>query len=391
MNRLLQESIKNQRRMIAILLEKSLIQLGAACADNTGDREKLDQILVEAFPSLPYCKYLYVMDPKGVQISANISADGVDMSQLGRDRSERPYMHGIYDAPDFHLSEAYISLSEQRPSLTATQMIRNQDAELVAIIGTDYDLRELPHTESLFKESSEWRQLKGDPAIRSHLFMQQRVQSRLDMHFAEVLSLLQELMEEHGVFHGKLHFSSSRATVWQVDNPYVYHLLDYEELSDPDTCLAFPRRPYFENAVVPKKELPKIFDRFRMLRFADDTVYLRSGSLNIANGIVGLNFSCDGTHYMQYDEFLKKGEEFWFGSLTQAPNSCDPDTRVADAIEQICEKGCSSVLDIIEQMDESRQVAETERLAPHEQSEVLAELKAIMSIYNDYAMDLDNA
>jgi hypothetical protein len=30
----------------------------------------------------------------------------------------------------------------------------------------------------------------------------------------------------------------------------------------------------------------------------DENIDLRSGSLNIYNGIVGLNFSCDGSHYM---------------------------------------------------------------------------------------------
>jgi hypothetical protein len=30
----------------------------------------------------------------------------------------------------------------------------------------------------------------------------------------------------------------------------------------------------------------------------DETIDLRSGSLNIHNGIVGLNFSCDGSRYM---------------------------------------------------------------------------------------------
>ena len=31
--------------------------------------------------------------------------------------------------------------------------------------------------------------------------------------------------------------------------------------------------------------------------------------------MVGLNFSCDGSHYMQYDEFLGKNVDFWFGSV----------------------------------------------------------------------------
>jgi hypothetical protein len=64
-----------------------------------------------------------------------------------------------------------------------------------------------------------------------------------------------------------------------------------------------------------------VFNMFRTLRFADETVYLRAGSLNIINGMVGLNFSCDGSHYMRYDELLEKSAEFWFGSRTQDDNT----------------------------------------------------------------------
>ncbi|HEY0663326.1 MAG TPA: hypothetical protein VGD18_01835, partial [Thiobacillaceae bacterium] len=39
--------------------------------------------------------------------------------------------------------------------------------------------------------------------------------------------------------------------------------------------------------------------------------YLRAGSLNIFNGMVGLTFSCDGSHYLPWDEFLSKGFDFW--------------------------------------------------------------------------------
>ncbi len=55
---------------------------------------------------------------------------------------------------------------------------------------------------------------------------------------------------------------------------------------------------------------------FAKLRFADETIYLRSGSLNICNGMVSLNFSCDGTHYVPYDELLGKGLSFWLGAQT---------------------------------------------------------------------------
>ena len=52
---------------------------------------------------------------------------------------------------------------------------------------------------------------------------------------------------------------------------------------------------------------------FKALRFADDNVYLRFGSINTVNAMVCLNFSCDGTHVMRYDDFLDKDIDFWFG------------------------------------------------------------------------------
>ena len=115
------------------------------------------------------------------------------------------------------------------------------------------------------------------------------------------------------MFHAKLHFSSSRATVWLVDDPFDYQLLGVDELIDPSLCLAFPKRPWFERAVVPPKGVRKVLRQFRKLRFADETIYLRAASLNTVNGMVGLNFSCDGSHYLPWQEFLDKGMHFWFG------------------------------------------------------------------------------
>ncbi|MDH3527334.1 MAG: hypothetical protein OEN52_10570 [Gammaproteobacteria bacterium] len=48
---------------------------------------------------------------------------------------------------------------------------------------------------------------------------------------------------------------------------------------------------------------------FKVLRRSDKAVYLRSGSLNIINGIVGLNFSCDGSYYLHYMALLEQGAD----------------------------------------------------------------------------------
>ncbi|MBA1331657.1 hypothetical protein QQ73_11120, partial [Candidatus Endoriftia persephone str. Guaymas] len=59
-------------------------------------------------------------------------------------------------------------------------------------------------------------------------------------------------------------------------------------------------------AKVTPSQLRAALDGLKALRFADETIYLRSASLNIMNGMIGLTFSCDGSHYMSIDEFLEK-------------------------------------------------------------------------------------
>ncbi len=84
-------------------------------------------------------------------------------------------------------------------------------------------------------------------------------------------------------------------------------------LKDPNICLVYPPRPYPADAAIPRTDIARILDGMRALRLVDTTIYLRTASLNIINGMVSLTFSCDGSHYMRYDEFLAKGPAFWSG------------------------------------------------------------------------------
>lgn len=309
------DNVRRQRDMLTAVLGQSMHDLALRCAAAINDRSVLEALLAEALPELSYCKHLYVLDADGVQLTDNITQQGHDPAHFERHRMDRPYMQGIVGSTDFKLSEAYISRNKKRPSLTAIQVIRDADGNRIGFLGADYDLRELPHTGSLYNEPENWRQLKGDPAIRSGIFLHQRADSLLDSRIDIVLPIMNELILEHGVYHGKLHFSSSRGTIWHVDDPFVYRLLTIDQLTDPHTCLAYPRRPYHPRASVPPEQVMPVFEMFRALRFADENLYLRAGSLNIINGMVGLNFSCDGSHYMRYDEFLEKNTQFWFGTL----------------------------------------------------------------------------
>jgi hypothetical protein len=289
-------------------------RLAKHCSESWPDKDDLEICLKDGLSSLPSCKYLFVLDAAVQQVTDNISASGSLSEYFGRDRSERPYLQDALAGDRFSLSDAYISRNARRPSMTAVQHIVDEQGSLLGYVGADFDLRELPMTRELYKQPEQWVQMKGDPAIRGGLFNQQRVDSPMDRHIDEVLDLLINLIEEHGVFHGKLHFSSSRATLWFIDDPLRYRILDIEDLSDPGIALTYPNRPYPEDADIPLDKVREVFETFRALRFMDETIYLRAGSLNIYNGMVGLNFSCDGSHYMPWDQLLEKSLNFWLGT-----------------------------------------------------------------------------
>lgn len=69
-------------------------------------------------------------------------------------------------------------------------------------------------------------------------------------------------------------------------------------------------------AKVEPAQIHAVLQYFKLLRVVDETVYLRSASLNTMNAMVGLTFSCDGSHFIPVNEFLKRDLTFWFGSAT---------------------------------------------------------------------------
>jgi hypothetical protein len=308
-----QDSIHRQRTELAQLLHEPLARLAEQCIPVWGDRERLDAVLVEGLASIPFCTYLYCVGMDGVQICDNVGADGLAPEYFGRDRSKRPYLTESVPIWGFLLSDAYISLRNHRPSLTALQVVRNEQVQ-IGYLGADFDLRDLPVTSELYEEPAGWRQIKGDPAIRGQLFQQCRTESRMDRNIDKALSILEELLTQRGVFQCQIHFSSSQATIWTLDDPLRYRILDHEALGDPDICLVYPSLPYPGDAVIPPQDIGRILERLRALRIADENIYLRTSSINIFNGMVSLTFSCDGSHYLRYDEFLGKHAAFWFGT-----------------------------------------------------------------------------
>ena len=310
----LQESIARQRAELKQIIVEPLQQAATACRGAWGGRESLDAALLRVFPALPHCRYVYALDTAGVQVSDNVGREGIVAADFGRDRSHRPYMREAQPASGFLLSRSYITQRERRPGLTAIQIVREADGRALGFVGADFYLQDLPLTRASFEEQRQWKQMRGDPSIRSTVFHQTRGESEMDRNIDTVLGVVEELMADHGMHHIMLHFSSSRAVYWTVDDPYRYRLLDIKALTDPDICLAFRKQSYPGDALVPKQRIRAILDGMRNLRFVDETFYLRTGTLNIFNGIVGLTFSCDGSHYVPWDEFLKMDVAFWMGT-----------------------------------------------------------------------------
>lgn len=311
MNKSWKDSIYLQREELARILREPMARLAERCTPAWGDREKLNAILKNGFSDIPHCAFLYCVGTDGIQVCDNAGQSGITSAHFGRDRSQRPYMKEVVPSWGFLLSDAYISLAEGHPSLTALQVVRRDDHWL-GYLGADFDLRNLPVTAELYDEPGYWRQVKGDPAIRGTVFLQSRVESPMDRNMEQALSILEELLTQRGVFQCLLHFSSSQATIWTVDDPFRYRILDHEALNDPDICLAFPSRPYPSNAAIPQVDIKRILNTLQSLRLTDPTFYLRTASINTFNGIVSLTFSCDGSHYMPYVEFLMKDTTFWF-------------------------------------------------------------------------------
>lgn len=386
MSNTLKHTINAQRASLKDMLGNTLSQFARELPLLMADSDKLDVHLVDMFSKLELCKYVYVLDENAHQISSTVSRYGPDEESRGRDRSERPYLHHMYDETiDFNLSEAYISRNKKRPSLTAVQTIRNPSGQRLGFLGVDYDLRELPHSEMIYAEPDQWRQIKGDPAIRGGLFLQQRIESMMDRVVDDVLSMHEALVLDHGIYHFQLHFSSSRTNIWHVDDPYVYRILTMEELTDTNIFLAYPPRPYFERAIVPAADVRKILKQFKGLRFADETIYLRSGSLNIVNGKIGLNFSCDGTHYLNYSEFLAKGLEFWFGGAefpkTVVPSDDLDYVKLDLAIEQFAAEGCMKVNKLLYAVERGEISEKLKPFSEAERSYIFKELKSVMDVY----------
>jgi hypothetical protein len=305
-------SVEEKKLALASVIREPLCELALACGEVWPVGEKIDVILKAGISRVPHCKLIYSWDRNNHVISAMIGPHKRDDNWRGCDLSERPYLKKNLPFKGIMLSSVYISQYDSRRTVTALQAI-NPNNHLEGFIAADFNVSDLLQNTQLQIINSPYTQYRGDPAVRGTLFQQQRVQSEFDRVGDAAYERLAELITDYGVFHTKILFSSNRCTLWFYDDPFQYQLFNIHEIMDDDLLLVYPERAYPECAKVMPEQVKQVYALFKVLRYIDDTIYLRSGSLNIINAMVGLTFSCDGSHYMTVDEFLDRDVQFWMG------------------------------------------------------------------------------
>jgi hypothetical protein len=212
------------------------------------------------------------------------------------------------------LSCVYISQNTGNPCISAFHPVIDDSLQFLGFVVADFDLRHLPlsitHPNPSPLHFGVFDMPPHQPSQRY------RATSPFDRHPSDIQGILNKLISEHGVFQCALHFSSATAQLWQMDDPYQYRLCKVDQLLDPNMYLTYPRRAYPAKALVSIGQVQRVLERFCILRLVDASIYLRSGSLNIINGLVSLSFSFDGSQYLSVNEFLSQDLSCWFEKAT---------------------------------------------------------------------------
>ncbi|MHB8347507.1 MAG: PDC sensor domain-containing protein [Acidiferrobacterales bacterium] len=307
----LQQTILEKKAALAEIVGVPFAHIADRVAEIWPDADSIDERLRDGLTSLPDCHLLYAWDVNGIEVSSMVRASGPDPSWRGRDLSDRPYLKNHLPFKGVMLSSVYLSQYTFEFCLTVLQAVRRDD-QLLGFIAADFAVNDLlRNTRLSVPDKIHWQQFRGDPSVRGTVFMQTRTPSVFDKYANEAIEGIVVLMREYGVFHSKVHFSSGRCSLWLLDDPYSYRLHSIDEIIDPEMRLVYPKRPYAGNAKTQEADIIRVLEQFKALRFLDETIYLRSGSLNVMNDIVGLTFSCDGSHYMSVGEFLDRDLTFW--------------------------------------------------------------------------------
>jgi len=314
--------IGEQRRILTSVFEPVMLDLSKHCAHIWSDVDQLDKMLCEQFYTVPHCQLLYALDKFGRQISSNISTDGINQRYRGQDLSRRPYSVSLYPKRHFMLSSVYISHPMGRPCISAVQPVIKEQ-QFLGFIVADFDINTLPFFSSQSTQlqnniSSLWKPQETHRITTTRVFKPKS--SVFDHRLEEVTGILGKLIHERGIFHCMIHYSSAQILLWHMDNPFQYELWDAEHFLN-EALQHYPLSHYTDKAVLAYTQVKKVLNHFRILRLANENIYLRSSSINIVNGLVGVSFSYEDSLYMPVEQFVSKDIRFWLGQAQLAVNA----------------------------------------------------------------------
>ncbi len=302
-------TITQQQELFCSWVSTPLQNIANHCAKLWSQQpENTDQFtaaLEESMKQIPQYALCYLISPQGKILTPTISHTGNDPLDRGKDVSLRPYFLEWNGHQDFFLSRPYTSTKTNHACMTALQTVR-VDGEIFAIIAIDFDGNRTTFNPALGQRN--YTQIKGDPSIRQQLFAQTRTITTMEEQIETVHQRATALLLHHGAFYIQLRYSRSTTTVRFTDRPYEDSVWALEQLLLSDTG---NRQPMTSLSTTAAEQIPAVLQLFHSLRLADENIYLRSGSINIITGMVELNFSCDGTHYLPIPEFLEKSTAFW--------------------------------------------------------------------------------
>ena len=214
--------INEQKKFLTEKLRVDFYELSKECErilSKNNDSNLIDKVLSIFIDYHPFTNLVYLIDSNGIQISSNIEKNNANSEVIGQDLSFRPFFKSIDGNDVINISDVYVSTVTFKPCISLTQKIISKGKTLGLIVfDIDIERLDLPVQDIILDD---WKQIKGDPEIRSNLFNQKRISSAMDESIDQVHKIAVQLLSNLGVFHIKLHYASSRATIWTIDNPSI--------------------------------------------------------------------------------------------------------------------------------------------------------------------------
>lgn len=186
--------------------------------------------------------------------------------------------------------------------------------------------------------------IKGDPSLRESAPMRQRYNSKVDEHFDQLEPMLEELMLNRGIYRLFIGFNSGEVRTNSIFDPLRQEIHDADKLCEQDYVdRQFPRieyddkielmrllyqtlressqynqmPTYWQNILNRRSDkwkplepdnIPDVLSTVRRLREVPE-YYLRNITICIVQGIVRMQFNCDGTQIIDAHNFRDFLEE----------------------------------------------------------------------------------